>query len=980
MYYIDDYRQQAINKIIPYLIEFPEIVSIIEDSADRYQAIEDVLWRIANNFKVVNSRGVFLNAHAHNEVVDLVYTDKAKDAFTYGTEFPETQAFGTGHFYSQASYLSGISKDVSEDKLIRAVQEKIIQNNTNGTIQDFIEAMKLHFNATSVNIYESYPLAISLMLSGEKLELSSSGNKEAIKKCLPACVSLNNLYIDDHLFDQFIYSNKSWYANDSRYPITLGNTDYLYKYISTAINLNSNDKEYIKINSPFYNADFTQNEIPFECICGQLTEINNNSAIYSFTYISTNIYKISLVVKQIEGENYFILSRDMWDDSNSIWENIDTINTNIKAEIRKDYTFLFNVNRNVFDFLNLWIFDGTRLIGQNILQDTSWAYNIIQNDINFIQLQLNTTNINYDMQNILNAEIINYANSDVGNHSNFTYYCILGGALNHDNNRNINNESSHYYITCFGEKNLLFNCLSNNNHAIINTNSMLQNNLTVKQSSYNYKKWHSNNKYFNVYNKNNLPSIKWGDGGYTTPVQIASYSLYDVAYGDGKFVAVGDKITTSTDGITWNDFEINANILESIIYKNGKFVAVGNSGYTTTSTDGITWTTPIRIGHDVWRSIAYGNGKFVAVGDAGYTTTSTDGITWTTPIRIGNNLPWLSIAYGNGKFVAVGNGGYTTTSTDGITWTTPIQVGDNTTSWYSIVYGDGKFVVVGNRGYTTTSIDGITWTTPIQVGNNAWNSISYGNGRFVAGGVASYTTTSTDGITWTTPIRMGIWNNTWNNISYINGEFIAVGSGGYIAVYKYVNDVIINSFELSFDLCFPINSTGNILNGLLGSKTNLGILYNSNLKKLTITLPTYTSGGGEVPYATEVNLTDNQFIKKFNNLKIKYSDNKIFVYVDDILLKTENILNVNMRYINAILELGPINAFIKNLIFNCIYTDGINVSNLKYNLPLIDSLYEKNNLIQPVNYNARFLTVPQLIDNNTNKDLFNNETLRKVNF
>lgn len=708
MYYIDDYRQQAINKIIPYLIEFPEIVSIIEDSADRYQAIEDVLWRIAENFKVVNSRGIFLNAHAHNEVVNITYTDKAKDAFTYGTEYPETQAFGTGHFYSQASYISGISKDVSEDKLIRAVQEKIIQNNTNGTIQEFIESMKLHFNATSVDIYESYPLAISLMLSGEKLELSSSGNKEAIKKCLPACVSLNNLYINDHLFDQFMYSKKSSYTNDSHYPITLGDTDYLYKYISTAVNLNSDDKEYIKINSPFYNVDFTQDEIPFECICGQLTELNNNGVIYSFIYNSTDIYKISLITTQIEGEYYFVLSKTMWDDVNLTWQNIDTFNTNIKVELNKDYTFLLSINHDSFDFFRVWIFDGIKLIGQNSLQDTSWIYNTLQNNINFTQIQLNTTNINYNEQNIVNAEIINYNNKNINNHSDFIYYCILGGILNNESNIDVNNESSHYYITCFGEKNILFNCLSNNNHVIINTDGTLQDSLTVKQSSYNYKKWHSNGKYLNIYNKNNQPSIKWNS------------------------------------------------------------------------------------------------------------------------------------------------------------------------------------------------------QQPI--------------------------------------------------------------------------DSLINSFDLSFDLCLPINSTANIFNGLLGSNTKFNIFYNFDEQKITIILPTYTSGNVEVPYTLEVNLTNEEFIKKFNNLKIKYTDNKIYIYIDNTLIKSENILDVNVRYINAILELGPINAFIKNLIFNCIYTDGINVSNLEYNLPLIDSLYEKNNLIQPTNYNARFLTVPQLIDNTTNKDLFNNETLRIVNF
>ena len=128
MYYIDNYRKKAIDKIIPYLIEFPQIVKLVENSADRYQAIEDTLWKIANNFKVTDSRGIFLDAHAHNEVVDIIYTDKAEDAFTFGTDAPLFQAYGTGHYYSQGSYISGIKKSVSEDKLIRAVLSKIIQN------------------------------------------------------------------------------------------------------------------------------------------------------------------------------------------------------------------------------------------------------------------------------------------------------------------------------------------------------------------------------------------------------------------------------------------------------------------------------------------------------------------------------------------------------------------------------------------------------------------------------------------------------------------------------------------------------------------------------------------------------------------------------------------------------------------------------------------------------------------------------------
>ena len=139
MYYIQDYKKRAMNTIIPYLIEFPQIVSIIEQSADRYQAIEDVIWRVADNLKIDDARGVFLQALAHNEVTNIIYTDVADDAFTYGTDKPEYQAYGTGHYYSQSSYISGIKKDITDEKTIRAVKAKIIQNNTNGIVEDLIE-------------------------------------------------------------------------------------------------------------------------------------------------------------------------------------------------------------------------------------------------------------------------------------------------------------------------------------------------------------------------------------------------------------------------------------------------------------------------------------------------------------------------------------------------------------------------------------------------------------------------------------------------------------------------------------------------------------------------------------------------------------------------------------------------------------------------------------------------------------------------
>ena len=268
---------------------------------------------------------------------------------------------------------------------------------------------------------------------------------------------------------------------------------------------------------------------------------------------------------------------------------------------------------------------------------------------------------------------------------------------------------------------------------------------------------------------------------WTTIVQVGSDYWLSIAYGNGKFVAVGNSgyTSTSTDGVTWTTpKQVGSTYWNGVTYGNGKFVAVGQSGRTSTSTDGLTWTTPKAVGSNGWYGVTYANGKFVAVGSSGSTTTSTNGTTWTTPVQVGTNT-WRGVTYGNGKFVAVGGitstSGYTTTSTDGLTWTTPIQLGTNV--WRAVTYGNGKFVAVGHDGNTTTSTDGETWTTLKQVDTNAWQAVTYGNGKFVALNSGGCVTTSTDGITWTTRVQVGYLN--WLGVTYDNGKFVAVGDNGY---------------------------------------------------------------------------------------------------------------------------------------------------------------------------------------------------------
>jgi hypothetical protein len=115
------------------------------------------------------------------------------------------------------------------------------------------------------------------------------------------------------------------------------------------------------------------------------------------------------------------------------------------------------------------------------------------------------------------------------------------------------------------------------------------------------------------------------------PVQI-----YDIAYGAGKYVAVGQnrKMAYSANGTDWT--EINSEgfgdsdlQIQSIAFGNGKFYAGAGYAKVRTSIDGTTWTSvsfsPIfdnGVANSVIREFTYGAGKFIAVGAKQETATS----------------------------------------------------------------------------------------------------------------------------------------------------------------------------------------------------------------------------------------------------------------------------------------------------------------------------------------------------------------------
>jgi len=321
-------------------------------------------------------------------------------------------------------------------------------------------------------------------------------------------------------------------------------------------------------------------------------------------------------------------------------------------------------------------------------------------------------------------------------------------------------------------------------------------------------------------------------GNIPTPPQVVIWTTDDetgfpdggrinaVAYGGGKFVAVGDsgKAAYSDDGITWIPVEEttfydthNEGIdIEAIAYGGGKFVAVGGGGKAAYSSNGITWqAADTNLGDFHINAIAYSGKRFVAGGDeAAY---SDDGITWMAAnTQFGFSIE--GIAYGNGKFVAAGDNkddkdpiaAGAAYSDNGITWeeVDDTKFGDFYSVIKSVAFGGGTFVAVGGDGKAAYSSDGERWTavndTQFNVPDDSGggieglsiNQIAFGGGKFVAVGnisdgeggnfgAASY---SNDGVTWfaVTDTKFASPDEpqsktSLNGIGYGDGKFIAVG-------------------------------------------------------------------------------------------------------------------------------------------------------------------------------------------------------------
>jgi hypothetical protein len=172
------------------------------------------------------------------------------------------------------------------------------------------------------------------------------------------------------------------------------------------------------------------------------------------------------------------------------------------------------------------------------------------------------------------------------------------------------------------------------------------------------------------------------------------FLLRAVTYGNGLFVAVGWKIVTSPDGLTWTERTNAQNQwLGGIAHHAGLFSAVGGYGYSAWSNDGVSWTASTFRNAEAARTLALSpNGALMAATDPGTWWSSSDGKNWVVD----------SMGHGSSDIVWCGTQ-FKTAST----CTTLVDKGD-------VAHGGGVWLRVNWMSVERSTDDGAHWTTVLN--------------------------------------------------------------------------------------------------------------------------------------------------------------------------------------------------------------------------------------------------------------------------
>lgn len=223
----------------------------------------------------------------------------------------------------------------------------------------------------------------------------------------------------------------------------------------------------------------------------------------------------------------------------------------------------------------------------------------------------------------------------------------------------------------------------------------------------------------------------------------------------------------SYDGINWegdqrwsDEAKDNDDVLFDIAYGTGRFIAVGGgatTGHILSTRNGRDWQELPQVRGRV-ATIAFGHGRFVAAHDAELMS-STDGESF----RLGERLEWKGSVHARRsacgdteagfRYVVIGDidlageqkrVNWRGVTGDGERWD---HAALDTPVVRDIAYGAGHFVVVGPDGLIESSHDGQMWERHTAAPGEDFSRVTWTGTRFlVSGGKIAWS--SPDGLTW----------------------------------------------------------------------------------------------------------------------------------------------------------------------------------------------------------------------------------------
>lgn len=282
--------------------------------------------------------------------------------------------------------------------------------------------------------------------------------------------------------------------------------------------------------------------------------------------------------------------------------------------------------------------------------------------------------------------------------------------------------------------------------------------------------------------------------------------LRDVAWGGGTFVALGEggSVTVSKDGTTWKRVSTdqpNYERMWNIAYGNGTFVAVGD--YTIIK-DGSKWKYVASKGF--WSRVDFAKDRFFLSGgdwsdsrkkDEWFriNKTSKDGTKWddVAYIKSPGPEPQVSFTLHNGtQYVTVADLGVQS-SADGKQWKVVKSTPLGSANLFDAAVGNGKMVMVGGNlasfnekklstmAYLQSGPDG-KWRGSQKNGMYPLNSVVWTGTRFFGVGPFGTMMASKDGLEWQN--NASPTEETMNKVIMADGAYYVTGDKGLIMSSK----------------------------------------------------------------------------------------------------------------------------------------------------------------------------------------------------